>query len=113
MCHLGQDKFPIEETLEEESPNPDQEGGAPMDQPTATSAVARGAINTREQAFKQLLEIAEYFRKNEPHSPVSYVLEKAVKWGKMPLDELMKELIPDDSSMKHYSMLTGIKSGDD
>ena len=69
----------------------------------------QAAINSREEAFKQLDKIAEYFLKTEPHSPVSYILSKAIKWGNMPLEELMQELIPDSSSRETYSSLTGVK----
>src|SRR5690606_35970383 len=88
-----------------------EESSAPT-QAHAPAAVAN-VINSREAAFKQLTEIAEFFRKTEPHSPVSYVLEKAVKWGHMPLDELIIELIPEASSRTHFSQLTGVQSNED
>jgi type VI secretion system protein ImpA len=59
------------------------------------------------------MEISAYFRKTEPHSPISYILERAVKWGDMPLDDLIKELIPDSSARGLYGSLTGIKTDDD
>lgn len=70
-------------------------------------------INTREDAFKQLLKIADFFRKTEPHSPLSAILQRAVNWGNMPLEQLIQELIPDHSSREHYKSLTGIKTEDD
>lgn len=78
-----------------------------------TSLVMAGAIQTRETAFKQLIEISHFFKKTEPHSPVSYALEKAVKWGNMPLEELIVELIPDETARRHFTMLTGVKSIED
>ena len=42
-----------------------------------------------------LQEIAEYFRRTEPHSPLAYALEQAVRWGRTPLPKLLEELIPD------------------
>jgi type VI secretion system protein ImpA len=78
----------------------------------AVQAKGSGPIDSREAAFKQLLEIAGYFRKTEPHSPLSYMIEKAVKWGNMSLSELMVELIPDSSSREHYSELTGVRTED-
>lgn len=107
VLHLGQNKFPAEEVAEAEVPITTDDG-APSTAPTMGAAA--GQIANRAQAFKQLLEISEFFRKTEPHSPVSYVLEKAVKWGSMPLHELMNELIPDDSALQHYSLLTGVKT---
>ena len=71
------------------------------------------AINSREVAFKQLLEIAQFFKKTEPHSPVSHALEKAVKWGNMALEELIVEWIPDEAARKHFTMLTGVKHIED
>lgn len=108
VLHLGQNKFPVPAAPETESDG-EAEGPTADTVASAPKAVA-GQIANREQAFKQLLEIAEFFRKTEPHSPVSYMLEKAVKWGSMPLHELVAELIPDNSAQEHYRLLTGVKT---
>lgn len=109
ITYIGKSKLPVPEEAQ-----PEETGNA--NQTTASSAAPAaqvvGAINSREAAFKQLLEISKFFRKTEPHSPVSYVLEKAVKWGNMPLNELIAELIPDSSSRERYSELTGVKNED-
>ncbi|MDD1783983.1 type VI secretion system ImpA family N-terminal domain-containing protein [Enterovibrio sp. ZSDZ35] len=60
--------------------------------------VAASANMNRDAAFKQLREIADYFRTSEPHSPVSFLLEKAIRWGYMPLPELMSELMTDSNT---------------
>ena len=72
-----------------------------------------GEVGTRDEAFKQLLEISKFFRKTEPHSPISYMLERVVKWGDLPLDSLIRELIPDSSARDYYGSLTGIRTDDD
>jgi len=108
--HLGRDKYVADEVDEEQAEDPlaeDNSEGA-----TAAAPRKRNEMN-REEAFRQLREISEFFRKTEPHSPVSYVLQKAVKWGNMRLDELIAELIPDSSSRAHYSELTGVEVQDD
>ncbi len=106
--HIAKMKFPVdvEETGEEGEAAAGEEGTAT---PGAKVVVAKGPIASRDDAFKQLHDIAEFFRKTEPHSPVSYVIEKAVKWGSMPLGELINELITDHSSRERYSDLTGVK----
>ena len=71
------------------------------------------AVHSREVAFHQLHLISEFFKKTEPHSPISYILSKAVKWGNMPLNELIGELIPDTASREYYSSLTGVKINDE
>ena len=105
--HIGKLKFPVDDEPTDDamgdSGEADQQGGN-------TVQARKGPIASREDAFKQLTEIAEFFRKTEPHSPVSYVLQKAVKWGNMPLGELISELIPDSSSREHFSELTGVRS---
>lgn len=53
-------------------------------------------LENREQAIAALLQIAEYFKTNEPHSPVSYMLQKTIKWSKMPLHEWLTHVIKDD-----------------
>lgn len=62
------------------------------------STTAAGGVNSRAEAYKTLAEVARFFRKSEPHSPVSYALEQVVKWGKMSLPDLLKELIQDSSA---------------
>lgn len=52
-----------------------------------------GPIGSRADAFKRLQEIATFLRATEPHSPVSYLVNRAVKWGNMPLEVLLDELI--------------------
>lgn len=102
--HLGKNKlFEEPETTEEETHETVEAGDT-----SAKVKHAKGPIQTREDAFNQLLDIAEYFRKSEPHSPVSYLLQKAVKWGRMSLNDLISELIPDSGARDKYSELTGV-----
>ncbi|MET0356743.1 MAG: type VI secretion system protein TssA, partial [Cellvibrio sp.] len=114
VAHLGKDKIPAPEEPESVAEQESNDQGTSSAHGSAQTApkAASGVINSREAAFKQLLEIAKFFRKTEPHSPVSYVIEKAVKWGNMPLNELINELIPDSSSRERYSELTGVKNED-
>ncbi len=65
-------------------------------------------VGSREEAFNILLEIGDYFLVNEPHSPISYLIKKVVRWGKMPLPDLLKELITDERVRNESFILTGI-----
>jgi type VI secretion system protein ImpA len=65
-------------------------------------------VRTREQAFAELLRIAAFFRKAEPHSPISYALETLVARGKKDLIELLDELLPDAGSRNQFLQLSGI-----
>ncbi|MFV0491049.1 MAG: type VI secretion system protein TssA [Pseudorhodobacter sp.] len=64
---------------------------------------------TRERALDELLRIAAYFRKTEPHSPISASLETLVRRGRMDFVTLLKELIPDDSARAALMTTAGIR----
>ena len=67
---------------------------------------------TREDAFRSLLQAAEFFRNTEPHSPVSYMLQQAVRFGRMDLPHLLQELIPDSEVLQRFAERTGIELND-
>ncbi len=77
-----------------------------MEKPVTTAD--GGPIADREDALQRLREVATYFRRSEPHSPISYSIEQAIRWSGLPLTELIKELIPDDSARTKYQHLSGI-----
>ncbi len=73
-------------------------------------------VASRDEALQHLLRVADYFRKSEPHSPVSYALEQAVRWGRMPLPDLLKDLVSDDAVLaqvfKRMGIVGPVDSGD-
>lgn len=72
------------------------------------ASVATGPLQTRAQALQQLRDVASFFRRTEPHSPVAYLAEKAVKWGEMPLHEWLSQVIKDQGAMSHLEELLGL-----
>ena len=68
----------------------------------------RKQVQSREQVLNSLKQAAEFFRKTEPHSPISYALEQVVHWSGLSLPELLQELIDDNNSRNHYFRLAGI-----
>ena len=71
--------------------------------------LAQAQVNNREDAFRMLLKASEFFRKTEPHSPVSYMLQQAVRFGRMDLPELLKQLIDNEDVLKRFAERTGIE----
>jgi type VI secretion system protein ImpA len=69
-----------------------------------------GAIRGRQEALRRLSEIAEFFQKTEPHSPVSYLVERAVKWGNMPLEQWLQEVIKDSTVLGQVQETLGVKA---
>jgi type VI secretion system protein ImpA len=68
-----------------------------------------GPIGSREDALRRLEEVAAYLRRAEPHSPVSYLIQRAVSWSQMSLDELLLELIEDQAARSRIDLTLGIR----
>lgn len=69
----------------------------------------QGSLQTRAQALQQLRDVASFFRRTEPHSPVAYLADKAVKWGEMPLHEWLSHVVKDAGAMSHIEELLGLE----
>ena len=48
-------------------------------------------IKTRDEAYNALQNIADFLQKIEPHSPTPYLINRAIKWKDMNLEELTKD----------------------
>jgi type VI secretion system protein ImpA len=60
-----------------------------------------------------LAEAAEYLGRTEPHSPVPYLVRRAVGWGNFTLAELLQELLADKADLRTINKLLGIKEARD
>lgn len=67
-----------------------------------------GSLASKEAALRALGEIAGFFRRTEPHSPVAYLLERAVLWANMPLEQFLAELIRDESTLSSIRERVGL-----
>jgi type VI secretion system ImpA family protein len=67
-------------------------------------------IQTREEAYALLAEIANFLARIEPHSPVPYLLQRAIAWGGMSLQELLPELLNDQSALKDVGHLLRLQA---
>jgi type VI secretion system protein ImpA len=78
--------------------------------PAMTGMVAAPrALRTREDAIRQIEDLAEFFRKTEPHSPLAYTLTDAVRRARMPLPDLLAEVLPDSGARQAMLTMLGIK----
>jgi type VI secretion system protein ImpA len=73
------------------------------------SGAGSGKIMTREDALREMDRIAEFFRRTEPHSPLAYTLEEAVRRGRMSLAELLAEVLPDGDARASMLSRLGIR----
>ena len=69
-----------------------------------------GTIQNRKDALKRLSDLAEFFRRTEPHSPISYLVQRAVKWGNMPLENWLQDVIKDESVILQLRQTLGFNT---
>ena len=67
------------------------------------------ALGDRAAALRQLAEVAAFFRRTEPHSPVSYLVQRAVQWGHMPLENWLRDVIKDEAVLANLRDTLGLK----
>jgi type VI secretion system protein ImpA len=97
--------------VQSEAPTPQAEAGHSA---SATPAQWQaGVIGSREQALDALREVAVFFRRTEPHSPVAYLAEKAVQWGSMPLHAWLRSVVKDNGTLSHLEEMLGLDTGPD
>ncbi|MQW89283.1 type VI secretion system protein TssA [Sinorhizobium saheli] len=79
-------------------------------QPVVVRPATQGhGIASREEAFELLLTVARYFRKSEPHSPISLSIETLVRRGRMDFSELLAELLPEQNTRNAVLTAAGIQ----
>lgn len=83
--------------------SPAAEGGA------AGASPSERAVLSRADVYRRLAEAADLLERLEPHSPIPYLIRKAVELGAMPFPVLMRALIRDDNVLTDMSRELGIK----
>lgn len=76
------------------------------DAPVVSAPLSRW--NNRDEAYATLEAIADYLSRIEPHSPTPYLLRRAVNWGRMPLPELMAEIVREEGDLNRLGHLLGL-----
>ncbi|TBY26010.1 type VI secretion system protein TssA [Rhizobium leguminosarum] len=71
--------------------------------------VSAETIRSREEAFELLIAVARYFRRTEPHSPISMSIETLVRRGRMDFFELLAELLPEQQTRNAVLTAAGIQ----
>lgn len=70
--------------------------------------LSAGSLASKEAALRALGEIAGFFRRTEPHSPVAYLLDRAVYWANMPLEQFLAEIIRDEGTLSSIRERVGL-----
>lgn len=103
------------ERAQEDAPPDDATGQAEDsagDAAVTSPHVATVASDDREAAYRQLAAIAEVLVRVEPHSPVPYLLRRAVEWGRLDASALYHELFLKAGGQISIFELLGLDGGD-
>lgn len=65
----------------------------------------------RADALRRLAAVAEFYRRTEPHSPVGPLVQRAARWGEMPLEELLQEVIKSEDVLGNLRETLGLNQG--
>lgn len=63
----------------------------------------------RSDAIRRLQAVATYFRSTEPHSPVTYLVERAIYWSGISLEQWLEEVVKDSSTLSMIRETLGVK----
>lgn len=70
--------------------------------------LSAGSLASKEAALRAISEIAGFFRRTEPHNPVAYLLDRAVEWANMPLEQWLAEVVRDESTLSSIRERVGL-----
>ncbi len=99
----------IESPTIETVAEPQQQEGAGEQTQGRPRPLSAEQIGSREEAFELLLAVARYFRRTEPHSPISMSIETMVRRGRMDFSELLAELLPEQQARNAVLTAAGIQ----
>ena len=80
-----------------------------MEHPEQMDKLPLSRVRTRAEAYQLLTEIADFLVHTEPHSPVPYLVSRAVVWGSMPLQELLADLVRNSGELTEIYRLLDLQ----
>jgi len=83
---------------EEDGVAEDADTGQPASQAASGGRSLSGRVDSRDDVLRALDAIVDYYRRQEPASPIPLLMERAKHWVKLDFMSLMKDLAPDGVS---------------
>jgi type VI secretion system protein ImpA len=77
--------------------------------PSAGGSTVALNLASRADAYRMLNEAADLLQRLEPHSPIPYLVKRAVHLGEMKFPELMKALIRENATLDELYRLVGVE----
>jgi type VI secretion system protein ImpA len=99
----------------QEVPGMDPVSEPPFDDSPAMPVIASAPgspISSRADAYLRLREASDFLLRTEPHSPVPFLVRRAISWGNMSLAEVLEQLLSKNADLATIYALLGIKETD-
>ena len=84
---------------------PEEEAGSAA----APGAAAGRSAGSRAEVYRQLGQLAATLQQIEPHSPIPFLIKRAVELGALSFPQLIKELVRDAASLSDVQRFVGLK----
>jgi len=86
-----------------------EDGGGESESGDGAGGGAPTRGGSRTEAYRQLAQAAALLRQLEPHSPIPYLVQRAVELGSMPFPQLIRALIREPNILSELNRELGIK----
>jgi type VI secretion system protein ImpA len=97
--------------VDENATSEGEEQGEYPEEPAGTADHSLAVLlNDRQRAYSVLEEIGDYLMQVEPHSPVPYLIKRAVAWGQLNAAELYQEVFQKSGGRIDVFELLGLES---
>ena len=95
---------PTEDAMPQSEPTDPCATPADAPPPSAANLV----LDSRESAYLLLERIADFLQRTEPHNPTPYLIRRALHWGRLPLPELMQEVMREEGDLNRLFAVLGL-----
>jgi type VI secretion system protein ImpA len=113
---LGECRALAQQILQRKGPDLSQSGEGAGDGKAGGAGTAEGSgsflgrqVASRTQVYQQLAQAAALLQQLEPHSPIPYLINRAVELGALSFPDLMRQLIRDSDVLTAMNRELGIK----
>jgi type VI secretion system protein ImpA len=103
---LAQQVVKIRVPADADEETPGEEGAAASD---GGGGGGKRRVGSREDAYRQLAQAAAILQQLEPHSPIPYLVQRAVALGALPFPQMIKALIREPNVLAELARELGIK----
>ena len=110
LMYKLRDLHPLMKVTREQTLNSRDQSSSTTTAPKQSIVVIKQENPQRDQAIQLLKQAIDYFMTHEPHSPVPFLIQRAINWSTLSFPELISKLIDSEEQLIKVCALTGATS---